>query len=83
MLTCREVSRLVASGDLAGQSAFRRLRVRIHLLGCDHCKRYARELRAISAAARRLLRAQPLDPERPARLEQAIIASARERGTAP
>jgi hypothetical protein len=77
MLTCREVSRLIASGDLAGQGVLRRLAVRLHLLGCDHCRRYARQLRAIAAAARRLMRAEPLDPERVMRLEQAIMAKAR------
>ncbi len=74
MPTCREVSRLIASGDLAGQSPLRRLAVRLHLLGCDHCRRYARQLKVIAAAARRLMSVDPLDPARVARLEKAITA---------
>jgi hypothetical protein len=52
MLTCREVTRLVASDALAWAPLRRRLEVRLHLLMCEHCSRYVRELRAIGAALR-------------------------------
>jgi anti-sigma factor RsiW len=77
MLSCREVSRLVAAGELGGQSLLRRVGVRLHLLTCDHCKRYARELEAIRAAARRLVASESFDPARLARLRESIVASLR------
>jgi anti-sigma factor RsiW len=77
MLTCKEVSRLVASGDLASQGLMSQLRVRLHLFGCDHCNRYARELKAIRAAARRLAASESFDPARLARLRESIVASLR------
>lgn len=52
MLSCSEVTRLCASEELRHAPWLRRLRVRLHLLICDHCKRYVRELRLIGAAVR-------------------------------
>jgi hypothetical protein len=65
------------AGELGGQSLLRRLRVRLQLLTCDHCKRYRRELAAIGAAARRLMHRESFDPARLARLEESIVASLR------
>ncbi|HLG04802.1 MAG TPA: hypothetical protein VI383_01505 [Gemmatimonadales bacterium] len=56
MLSCREVSRLYARGELgkdgAGASLRQRILARIHLAMCDHCSRYIRELELIAAAVR-------------------------------
>ncbi len=52
MLNCREVSRLIASDELADAVWSDRALVRLHLLMCRHCRGYAAQLRAIGAAAR-------------------------------
>jgi hypothetical protein len=67
MLSCREVTRLIASENLWRAPLLRRLSVRAHLLMCAHCSRYARELRLIGAAVRdqfRLLRPAPEEMDR-------------------
>ena len=75
MPTCREVTRLLASGQLEAAPLARRILVRLHLLLCDECGRYARELVGLGEAARTALRT-PLDPERLAALERAILERA-------
>ena len=57
MLSCREVTRLYASGELRergpGRASFRqRILARIHLMMCDHCSRYIREIELIGTAVR-------------------------------
>ena len=52
MPSCKEVARLIASEELVDAGLSKRALVRIHLLMCRHCRRYAAELRAIGAAAR-------------------------------
>lgn len=54
MLRCDEVTRLCASGTLSDAGLGQRLRVRMHLLMCRHCRRYVDQLRAISQAASQL-----------------------------
>lgn len=54
MLSCREVSGMVASGSVETAGRWLRLRVRLHLLWCRLCRRYVRELRAIAALAREM-----------------------------
>ena len=52
MLNCKEVTRLIASDELADAVWLNRALVRLHLLMCRHCRGYAAQLRAIGAAAR-------------------------------
>ncbi len=52
MLNCKEVTRLIASDELADAVWSRRALVRLHLLMCHRCSGYAAQLRAIGAAAR-------------------------------
>ena len=80
MPTCREVVRLLASDELKDQPLARRLLTRAHLLMCDHCGRYAEELRVLTEVTREALRA-PFDPRRLAELERAILE--REGGSGP
>jgi hypothetical protein len=61
MLRCDEVTRLYASDDLGRSSLQRRLSARLHLVMCDFCRRYVRELVAIGDAARAVARARPAD----------------------
>ena len=73
MLSCREVARLIASGELAAAGWRRRLVVRFHLAMCRYCRRYAAQLRAIGESARRMLRSGDADPATLDRLERAIL----------
>lgn len=52
MPSCREVTKLLASGDAASASWMKRMSVRVHLSMCRHCARLARQLQAISETLR-------------------------------
>lgn len=52
MLACNEVTRLWASEEIRTAPLSRRLAVRFHLMLCEHCRRYVRELATIGSAAR-------------------------------
>lgn len=53
MLKCREVSHLVGSDEVRAASLRTRLEVRLHLLMCRACRRYASQLLALGRAVRR------------------------------
>jgi len=54
MLRCREVVELIGS-DAARRAPWRtRVGIRLHLMMCRHCTAYARSLRTLADAARRL-----------------------------
>jgi len=54
MLTCRELVHQHASDYLDGQLSWRRrLGVRFHLLICDHCRRFLRQLSLVQAVLAR------------------------------
>lgn len=55
MMSCRQVTVMVASGALESAGWRTRLAIRFHQLMCHHCRRYARQIAAISWAAGRLL----------------------------
>ncbi len=73
MLRCKETARILASDLLDDLTWGRRLALRVHLLMCRHCRRYARQLRAIGAAARTLWREESVDPSTLERLERGIL----------
>ena len=52
--TCREVSALVSRGMDTRLSVPERLRVRLHLLICTACERFARQVQVLRVASRRL-----------------------------
>lgn len=54
MISCRNVAELLTSDELAAQSRWKRMEVRLHLLMCEYCSRLARQIEQLSAAARRL-----------------------------
>jgi predicted anti-sigma-YlaC factor YlaD len=62
MMTCKEVSTLVATGDLQSASLARRLGVRMHLAMCRHCRAFRRQVTAIGDAARALSAAFATEP---------------------
>lgn len=73
METCREVARAIATDALVSAPWPRRFAVRLHLLWCRHCRRYASQLRALGTAARALFARHEEDPERLARLREGIL----------
>lgn len=76
-MTCKEVSELVA-GNLFEQAGWGlKLALRLHLLFCRHCRRYARQMRQIGLEARRRWRhpnqqRQPNEPLRRRILDRAF-----------
>ncbi len=76
MLTCKEVSTMIASDDLSRRPWRTRLGIRLHLMMCRHCRRYKAQLAAIADAVRGFYRSQspPTDE-----LEKTILESLRRR----
>ena len=60
MMTCREVSTLLSTGQFDDAPLTRWLAVRLHLAMCRHCTAFRRQLERLSRAAR----AASLDFER-------------------
>ena len=67
MLSCKEVTRKIASDELSGARWSQRMAIRLHLFLCRHCGAYAAQLRAIGVAARNLW---PEDSENSGTLER-------------
>lgn len=78
MISCKEVSRAVASEELSAWGWRQRLSVRLHLLMCRHCRRYSRQMRAIGEAARGLFGGRSLEPEAHEHLRKSILEQALE-----
>ena len=73
MLNCKDVTRKIASDEFREAGWGERLAVRLHLLLCRHCRRYAAQLRAIGAAARELCGPRSQDSFTLERLERQIL----------
>ena len=73
MLCCQEVARQIASDELTEANLWQRLWVRLHLLMCRHCRRYALQLHSIDETARNLWGPHTEDPSTLERLERDII----------
>jgi anti-sigma factor RsiW len=72
MLTCKQVTRAIASDELAVASWRHRVVVRFHLIRCRHCRRYAAQLRAIGSATRDIFQPPHDEDETLRRLEQGL-----------
>ena len=83
MMSCREVTRIVASDQLAEAPRARRLGVRLHHLMCRHCRRYASQLRALGKAARSIWGPGSPDPDSLPRLERVLLDEIHTRRDAP
>ena len=73
MPNCKEVSRLIASDELADAGWLNRALVRLHLLKCRDCGAYAAQLRAIGAAARDRWDSGVVDTASFEKLERSIL----------
>lgn len=76
MLCCQEVARQIASDEFKEANVWQRLWVRLHLLMCRHCRRYAVQLHSIDETARNLWGPHTEDPSTLERLERDIIETA-------
>ena len=54
MYRCSEVVQLISSDEYLSGGLFRKLGIRLHLAMCKHCRKYARQLRALAAAVRKM-----------------------------
>ena len=78
MLNCRELARLVASGELEDAGWWQRVSARFHLLMCRFCKRYESQVRQLNEAARTSLRSVEPSAETLERLQQRILEQTRD-----
>ena len=72
MMNCQDIVHIVASDELTEAGWSVRLRVRLHMLMCRHCRSYAAQMRTIGEAARNLLRFGPQDSPTLNQLKHAI-----------
>lgn len=52
MIDCRSVSAHVAAGGIDDLPLAMRIQIRLHLMMCRHCRRYAKQIRTLAAAVR-------------------------------
>ena len=74
MLTCKDVATAIGQDDVRAVPWWRGLALRLHLLMCPHCRRYAAQIRAIGTAARSLLRQHGAGPRVLERLTETILS---------
>ena len=53
MYRCSEVVRLVSTDEYLTAGPLKKLQIRLHLVMCENCKKYVRQLRALAAAIRK------------------------------
>ena len=73
MPSCREVMRVTAARSLDQVPPMKRLGFRMHVMMCRHCRRYARQIRAIGIAAREVLARPSGERESLDRLRRALL----------
>ncbi len=71
MLNCRDVARSLASGGRR-----RSLAIRLHLLWCRHCRRYASQLALLGRASKIAMQPGPEELELKRRLEKTLLEPA-------
>ena len=73
MISCKSVAKLVSSDQLASLTWWNRAEVRLHLVFCKYCSRFARQIEQLRGAARRTPDPAEGDPLFERRLEERII----------
>ncbi len=73
MLTCKDVATAIGRDEWRAAPRWRRLALRLHLLMCPHCRRYAAQRRAIGTAVRSLIRAHGENPKTLERIQKTIL----------
>ena len=74
MMNCEELTRIMASDELATASWGRRMGARLHLLMCRHCRRYVEQIQALGDSARSAWKAEEEDDSTLDRLKQSILS---------
>jgi anti-sigma factor RsiW len=80
MLRCKEVAHLLSSDAAIDGRLSDRLRIKLHLFMCKHCREYAAQLWMVSATGRRLGDEYVEEPEALEQLEKAILEQIDEPG---
>lgn len=70
--TCKEVSSAFARGEYASASFATKLRMRLHLAICWHCRRFRRQIGLIEQALRQVVFVAP-GPAAETALQQAVL----------
>ena len=73
MLTCKEMTRRIATGDLEGATLWDRLSTRMHLAMCTHCRRFAAQIKAIGASAKHAFHASAIGQREVERLRNRVL----------
>ena len=73
MLTCKEVAHLLSTDAVVEEKLSDRLRVKLHLFMCKHCREYAAQLHALGEAAHGLREDCTGEQEALDRMEEAIL----------
>ncbi len=68
MLNCRDVARSLASGGRR-----RSLAIRLHLLWCRHCRRYASQLALLGRATKKTMQHGPEELELKKSLQKTLL----------
>ncbi len=72
-MTCKDVAEAIGRDEWRAAPRWRRLALRLHLLMCSPCRRYAAQIRAIGTAVRSLFRKQAEDMKILERLQETIL----------
>lgn len=76
MMKCKEVATLLDMEQVAEASLWTRIGVRLHLMMCQHCRRFARQIKQLQAGAQSMRSA--IDSEASdGRLEEKIARTLR------
>jgi hypothetical protein len=62
MMTCKEVSLKISTGELESARVPTKMAVWMHLAMCRHCRAFRRQLKSIGLAARRISDAFEREP---------------------
>lgn len=73
MLSCKQVATALSSGELEGAGPHHRLSIWFHLVICKYCRAYARQIRALGDATKRLLGSESTRSEELERLEERLV----------
>ena len=81
MMTCKDVSTLISTGQLAEAPLLRRISVRVHLAMCRPCRAFLRQIQAVARSARSA--ATVVEAEPSAEFESRMTERLRRRGGSP
>ena len=73
MLTCKEIVKTLSSEDR--RTWRRRLDVRVHLMMCQHCRKYAKHLEILKSGIKNLfsIKNKAADPDKITAIEDKVI----------